>query len=164
MNKELIKKKLDAAFEDFKAAISSHTDINKKRADGGWSVGEIGNHIIKSTQVELNPTKNSDRPYDQHATSIRDLFLNFQLKFPAMPQLQPETKVYSVGELFSDLDRNKENIFNMIDKDDLSEICVDNQLPVWGTLTKYEWLVLFENHIIRHTKQVTDFNAVAPKV
>ncbi|HEX6169675.1 MAG TPA: hypothetical protein VFZ33_08280, partial [Chitinophagaceae bacterium] len=103
----------------------------------------------------------TDRPYDQHATAIRDLFLNFQMKFPAAPALQPDRKRYATGELFSMLDRNLDNILTMIQNDDLTETCVDIQLPGWGALTKYEWLVLFETHIIRHTNQVIEFDKVA---
>ena len=43
MDKELLKTKIETAFENFKAAIRQHADINKKRADGGWAVGEIAN-------------------------------------------------------------------------------------------------------------------------
>lgn len=161
MNKELIKQKIETAFADFKTAIQQHSAINKKRIDGGWSVGEIANHIIKGTIVNLGATKKIERPYDQHAASIRDLFLNFQAKFPAAPILQPDSKQYSNDELFSQLDENKNNIIRMIEQDDLTNTCIDIQLPVWGTLTKYEWLVLFENHIIRHTKQINDFAKVA---
>ena len=163
MNKELIKENLANAFENFKAAISNHTDINKKRADGGWSVGEIGNHLIKSTGSDWGTTKKADRPYDQHAHAIKDLFLNFELKFPSQPILQPDSKVYAVGEIFTALDSNLHNINTLIDNDDLTDICTDIQLPVWGVLTKYEWLILIENHIIRHTKQVNDFDTLTDK-
>jgi hypothetical protein len=161
VDKQLIKEKIAMAFQNFTSAIGAHTDINKKRADGGWSVGEIGAHIIKSTRVQFGNTKKTDRPYDLHANSIRDLFLNFNMKFPAMPELQPEAKQYSTGELFAALDRNKDAVFTMIDKDDITETCIDIELPVWGALTKYEWLVLMENHIIRHTRQVNEFDKVA---
>ena len=161
MDRDLIKQKMQQAFTNFKTAILHHSDINKKRADGGWSVGEIANHIVKGTQINLGATKETDRPFDQHAASIRDLFLNFQMKFPAAPMLQPDPKKYSAGELFALLDENKDNILEMIEKDDLTQTCVDIQLPVWGILTKYEWLVLFENHIIRHTNQVKDFNRLS---
>jgi len=160
MDKVLLEQKIERAFVDFKTAIQQHTDINKKRADGGWSVGEIADHIVKGTQVDLSITQKKVRPYDQHAASIKDLFLNSQLKFPTAPILQPELKHYSIGELFALLDVNKGAVLSMIEKDDLTETCSVIELPVWGTLTKYEWLVLFENHIIRHTKQINDFSKV----
>ena len=158
MDKDLIKQRIDLAFTAFKSAIQQCSDINRKRSYGGWSVGEIANHIIKGTQTNLGATQKINRPYDLHAASIRDLFLNFQMKFPAAPMLKPDPGPYSKSGLFSNLDRNRDNVLAMIDNDDLTESCIDIQLPVWGALTKYEWLVLFENHIIRHTKQVNDFN------
>ena len=156
----LLKQKMEGVFADFKSAIQQHSDINRKRADGGWTVGEIANHVIKGTGVSFGKTIKTERPYDQNADSIKQLFLNFQLKFPAAPILQPDPKEYTAGELFSLLDENKDNILIMIEEDDLTETCLEISLPVWGTLTKYEWLVLIENHLIRHTKQVNDFDRV----
>ena len=161
MDKDLIIHRMAVAFANFKTAVQQHADINKKRADGGWSVGEIADHIVKSTQTNLGETKKTDRPYDKHAADIRNLFLNFQMKFQAAPALQPDHKQYATGELFSMLDRNLDNIRTMVENDDLTETCVDIQLPGWGALTKFEWLVLFETHIIRHTKQVIEFDKEA---
>jgi methyl halide transferase len=160
MDKDLLKEQIHTAFENFKTAIRQHTDINKKRADGGWTVGEIGNHIIKSTGSDFGRTKKTERPYNQHAAAIRDLFLDFTAKLSAARVLEPDEKKYSLMELFTSLDYNKEMLFKMIDKDDLTEICIDIELPVWGSLTKYEWLLLIENHTIRHTRQVVDFDPV----
>lgn len=161
MNKILLKENIETVFKNFQTAILKHMDINKKRADGGWSVGEIANHIIKSTQDDLGATKKTKRPYDKNAASIKETFLNFNLKFPAAPFLQPDSKEYTEQELFALLDNSKNGIIKMINEEDLTETCTDIELPIWGCLTKYEWLVLFENHIIRHTKQINDFNTAA---
>lgn len=158
MDKELLKQNIENAFANFKAAIALHKNINTKRADGGWSVGETGNHIVKSTGVDFGATQSTERAYDQHAASIKNLFLNFQLKFPANPMLHPDAKQYSSDEIFSSLDKNIEAVLDIISNEDLTKTCIDIELPVWGTLTKYEWLVLMENHIIRHTRQVRYFN------
>ncbi|HEY0678588.1 MAG TPA: DinB family protein [Chitinophagaceae bacterium] len=155
MDKELIKAKIASAFDNFKNAIQQHSDINGKRADGGWSVGEIANHIIKGTKVNLSTTKQTERSHDKYADEIKNLFLDYNRKFPSAPFLQPDSKQYSIGEVFTSLDESRNDILKMIENDDLTETCVDVELPVWGNLTKYEWLVLFENHIIRHTRQVT---------
>lgn len=160
MNKELIKKNIEIAFAHFKTAISRHPNINKKRADGGWTVGEIGAHIINSTGTRLGNTKKTERPYDQYAAEIKNFFLNFQLKFPAFKGTEPKEKNYSTAELFSLLDKNKEALFSRIDSDDLTELNMGIEFPGWGPLTKYEWLVLVENHIIRHTHQVNEFNNI----
>lgn len=157
MDKNLLKQNITNAFDNFKAEIKKHTDINQKRNDGGWSIGEIGDHIIKSTNSHWGATKKTDRPYDKYEKEIKELFLNFEMKFPAATQLQPQMKNYTVAELFSSIDINLKDIIQVIDTDDLTEICTDTQLPVWGTLTKFEWLTLIENHIIRHTHQINKF-------
>jgi hypothetical protein len=159
MNQKKLKNGLSTAFHNFRNAIDKHQDINSKRADGGWSVGEIGNHIVKSTGTEYGASGKTERPYDQHAQAIKEMFLNFNMKFHAMPFLIPDAKEYTKSELFDALDANLKAVYQMIETENLTETCTDIELPVWGCLTKYEWLVLMENHIIRHTKQVTNFNS-----
>lgn len=155
-----LKENIEIAFKNFQTAIQKHVDINKKRADGGWSVGEIADHIIKSTQSDFGATKKTERTYDKNVASIRETFLNFKLKFPAAPFLQPNSRQYSVQELFISLDNNMNSIVKMINEENLTETCSNIELPVWGCLTKYEWLVLIENHLVRHTKQINDFYAI----
>lgn len=163
MNKEVIKQKIENAFSNFEAAIQQHENINVKRVDGGWSVGEIGDHIVIGTIADFGPTRKTERPYDANAESIRETFLNFALKFPAAPFLHPDAKQYVKAALMADLKRNKAALLAMTDKDDLTETCTHIELPVWGHLTKYEWLVLIENHIIRHTRQIHEFKPAKNK-
>lgn len=159
MNKKKIQDNIETAFSGFTSALHKHSNLNQKRADGGWSVGEIANHIIKSTNTNFGNTALADRPYDQHAADIKKLFLNFEVKFPAVPFLVPDSKQYSLDPLLASLNKQKESVIQMIRNEDLTELCVDIALPGWGNLTKYEWLVLMENHIIRHSRQVNDFHS-----
>jgi hypothetical protein len=160
MNKNDLKARIETVFSNFIHAIQQHPDINKKRADGGWSVGQIANHILKGTDTNLGSTKKTDRPYDKNAEIIKALFLDFNKKFVNAPEIEPDVKLYSNEDLTASLVESREKVFLMIDNEDLTEICVDWELPEWGNLTKYECVILFENHIIRHTKQVADFNKV----
>jgi hypothetical protein len=161
MNKIDLKLRIETVISNFINAIQQRTDINKKRADGGWSVGEIGNHIVKGTDTNLGSAKKTERPYDKNADAIKALFLDFSKKFPTAPDLEPDAKHYSKEDLIFSLRESQAGIFQMIDNEDLTETCVDWELPLWGHLTKYECVILYENHIIRHTKQVIDFNKIS---
>jgi hypothetical protein len=158
MDKNDLKLRFETVFNNFIDAIQQHADINKKRADGGWSVGQIANHILKGTDTNLGSTKKKERPYDKNADAIKALFLDFGKKFSNAPDIEPDARQYTNEDLIVSLRESREKVFQMIDREDLTETCVDWELPVWGNLTKYECLILFENHIIRHTKQVIDFN------
>jgi len=160
MNKNDLKLRIETVFNNFINAIQQHADINKKRADGGWSVGQIANHILKGPDTNLGSTKKTERPYDKNADAIKALFLDFGKKFPNAPDIEPDAKHYTKEDLVVSLRESRGKIFQMIGQEDLTETCVDWQVPVWGNLTKYECVILYENHIIRHTKQVIDFNKV----
>jgi hypothetical protein len=160
MNKNDLKLRIDTVFNNFINAIQQHVDINKKRADGGWSVGQIADHILKGTDTNLGSTKKTERPYNKNAGAIKTLFLDFGKKFSTAPDIEPDAKQYTKDNLIVSLRESQKKISQMIDKEDLTETCVDWELPTWGNLTKYECVILYENHIIRHTKQVIDFNKV----
>jgi hypothetical protein len=160
MNKQDLKNRIEIAFNNFINAIQQHTDVNKKRADGGWSVGEIASHILKSTSTDLGNTRKTERPFDKNAEDIKNLFLDFNTKFKNAPNLEPDHRQYSKEEIIRSLQANCNNILKMIDHDDLTETCIDWSVPGWGNLTKYECVILFETHTIRHTWQVNQFNSV----
>jgi hypothetical protein len=160
MNKNDLKLRIESVFNNFINAIQAHADINKRRADGGWSVGQIGNHILKGTDTNLGSAKKTERPYDKNADAIKTLFLDFEQKFSNAPDIEPDVRQYTKEDLIVSLRESREKVFQMIDGEDLTETCVDWELPVWGNLTKYECVILYENHVIRHTKQVIDFHKI----
>jgi hypothetical protein len=160
MKKPDLKSRITTVFNNFITAISQHADINKKRADGGWSVGQIADHLVKGTDTNLGATKKTDRPYDKNAAEIKALFLDFTKKFPSDPSIRPDEKQFSKNDLISTLRKSCENVLRMIDNEDLTVTCIDWEIPGWGNLTKYECVILYENHIIRHTKQVRDFDKI----
>lgn len=159
MDKARIKAQLDKVFGNFQEALQQHDHINTKRADGGWSVGEIADHVLKSTGPDFATlTKETSREYDRYAANIRETFLHFDVKFEADPFLHPDHKTYTLSKLMERLEKNKTGLKKLVDENDLTRTCTTVELPGWGHLTVYEWLVLIENHMIRHTKQVNDFN------
>src|SRR5688572_616485 len=125
MNKNDLKLRIETVFNNFINAIQQHADINKKRADGGWSVGQIGNHILKGTDTNLGSTKKTERPYDKNADAIKALFLDFDQKFSNAPDIEPDVKHYTKEDLIVSLRESREGVSQMIDEDDLTETCVD---------------------------------------
>ena len=160
MDKVNLKLRIETVFDNFINAVQQHADINTKRADGGWSVGQIGSHILKGTDTNLGSVKKTERPYDENAGTIKALFLDFDKKFSTAPDLEPDIKQFIKEDLIGSLQESQEKIIQMIEREDLTETCVDWELPVLGNLTKYECVILYENHVIRHTRQVIDFHKV----
>ena len=121
-------------------------------------MGQIADHILKGTDTNLGSTKKTERPYNKNADAIKAMFLDFGKKFSTAPDIEPDARQYAKEDLIVALRESQKKVFQMIDKEDLTETCVDWELPTWGNLTKYECVILYENHIIRHTNQVIDFN------
>jgi hypothetical protein len=157
MNKQDLKNRIEAVFNNFIDAVKKHDDINKKRADGGWTVGEIADHILKGTGTDLGKTEKTTRAYDKNVADIKNVFLDFKRKLKNAPNLEPDHKQYSKDDVLRDLATNRNNVLKMIDTEDLTETCIDWSVPGWGNLTKYECVILYEVHTFRHTRQVNEF-------
>jgi len=111
MSKNDLKLRNEIVFNSFINAIQQHADINKQSADGDWSVGEIGNHILKGTDTNLGSTKKKQRPYDKNADAIKALFLDFGKKFSSAPDIEPEEKQYTKQYLIVSLRESQEIFF-----------------------------------------------------
>jgi hypothetical protein len=153
----LLKNDISKAFFDFKRAINANRKINVKYSIDTWSVGEIAEHILLGAKVDFSNTQKTERPFDLQVNSIKEFFLDFAQKHESMPILRPEHKDYQLNEILLRLDDFERNLLNVIDKDDLTEECVDDVLLTgWGYLTKYEWIHLHQYHIIRHMNQIVN--------
>jgi hypothetical protein len=131
VNKNDLKLGIETVFNNFINAIHQRADINKKRADG--LVGRSDwQPYPKRDRHDLGSTKKTERQYDKNADAVKALFMDFCKKFSTAPDIEPDAKQYSKEDLMVSLLESQEEIFQMIDKEDLTETCVDWELPGWG--------------------------------
>ncbi|POY34997.1 hypothetical protein C3K47_17215 [Solitalea longa] len=132
-------------------------NIDKQPAFGGWSAGEVAEHIIKATKgVPDESTKEPDRPYDQHVEAVKILFQDFATKLNAPAFVLPEKKKHDLSALLKDLNRNKNLHIEIIQTKDLKQVCLGYEFPRFGFFTRYEWLMFALYHVQRHTHQLKE--------
>lgn len=157
LEKDLLRKSLTTAFDEFIDAFTSFDEkvINRKPFPTSWTPVQVALHIIMATDgVPDSSTKASDREVDLCLPAIRPWWENLNQKFNSPEPLKPDDKPRTKNEIVNELNRVKALDLHIIDEKDLTEICLDLELPTIGYLTRYEWLWFMQMHLKRHSYQL----------
>lgn len=157
MDKSGLQQQIADVFESFITLLSplSSEIINASPKQGSWTIGQLAQHVILATSgVPDTKSKPAGRPYDQLEPSIKGTFLNYELKMQSPEFIAPEKRKYEREELLTALKKNKLELADIIKEKDLTELCLDMELPNWGYLTRFEWIKLITYHVERHTQQL----------
>ncbi|MDC7999921.1 DinB family protein [Aequorivita todarodis] len=129
--------------------------LNEVPFEGSWTAGQTVEHIIicGSGIPDLHTTE-TNRPYDEKVEAIKDLFLNFDLKFKADPSLEPRSTSHTKDGLVQKIKEIKDHLKNIAETKELKALCEDMEFPSFGFLTRYEWLRFILFHTQRHIHQL----------
>jgi|GEM_PF-6325969 len=159
MTNTKLKTEMKQAFDDAMAVLAtySYEELNAPQGAGRWTKAQLGQHLVIATGTGFDMhTKPAERPYDKWAEDIEKVFSDHSKKYNAPELTKPEQTTYTSEQLIAALKKNLTDIEQMIGTTDLTEQCTDIELPGWGNLTRYEWLVLILFHLKRHTKQLRE--------
>jgi hypothetical protein len=133
-------------------------DINQVPFEGSWTAGQVCEHVNLSVSGIINtlkaPAEVTERIPDQHAQELRDMFLNFDLKFTAAPTLMPEGMAHDKKKLANTLAGTFESLVGIIQTEDLTGTFAGFKFPGMGPLTRLEWVYLTIYHTQRHIHQI----------
>lgn len=161
-DKAAIRQALTVAFSDFTSAFDqvNENTINRKPTAESWTPAQVAEHIILATagvpDGHLTPlsSRRQDGTYDSLLSKIRPWWEDLNQKFESPEVLRPGNQPGDKKALLSAIGENLKRDLLIIDNLDLTEICLDFELPGVGYLTRYEWLWFIEMHLRRHTYQL----------
>lgn len=131
--------------------------INRTPSNGGWTAGQVGEHLLKSygfVETMEGNTGPAGRPAHEKIEMVKSVFLNFEIKLSAAPGIQPSASPKDRDLLLKTLGERMTQIRTVMATKDLTALCTDEELPVFGTLTRLEWVYLAIFHTRRHTRQL----------
>ncbi len=147
-------------FEELLSLGGSFTDdrFNVKPAAGGWTAGQILQHIKLSagnisTLLGSN-TAETDRDPQEHIDQLRSIFMDFGSKMQAPAFIVPEDKHYDRDRMMAYFQSLKEEMAEIIENDDLSLTCLNFTMPGFPPFTRVEWLAFVMFHTQRHIHQL----------
>lgn len=131
--------------------------LNRIPSHGGWTAAQIGEHLLKSYAVvkTLNgTTKPTQRPADKKIKSIKNLFLDFNVKMESPEFIVPSPDPIDKETLLTSLEKRVKQILEVIDTKDLTVTCEDYAIPEYGEFTRLEWVYFCLYHTQRHVHQL----------
>ena len=133
-------------------------EINTVPFGGGWTAGQVAQHVHKSDQgmlMELTgPVKRENRRPDQFSDMISKSFLDFETKLQSPAFILPETRDYKKDFIIARFEETRLKIGEAAQVSDLAETCTAFPFPGIGELTKLEIINFIIVHTKRHTHQL----------
>jgi hypothetical protein len=157
LEKENLQHALTSAFDEFIDAFSAFDEshINTRSEPGTWTPAQVATHIILATDgLPDHSAQPSGREADLFLPRIRPWWEDLNQKFKSPEPLAPDDQVKARQSVLDDLLRVRKKDLNILATQDLTQICLDVELPGVGYLTRYEWLWFIEMHLKRHTFQL----------
>ena len=140
---------------------------DKNPTKNSWSVGQVMEHILKANSglktLFAENIGETDRPIDEKIPVIKSVFLDFSTKLDAPGFIIPIETVHDKQQQLDKVKALKNDTLQLIDSSDLSKTCKGFELPVFGYLTRLEWINFTLFHAQRHTEQVRKIIAVLDK-
>jgi len=140
--------------------LATFTDdqLNTQPAYGGWTAGQVAEHLLLSGGVvetiagRTAPT--TDRQPDARCPIIASIFLDFSTKLPSPDFIIPSNGYHDKPEILGKTKVVWDKIGEGIRLLDLSVTCTDFEFPTIGYLTRLEMLWFYVWHTQRHLHQL----------
>jgi hypothetical protein len=138
--------------------------VNTVPFKGSWTAAQVADHILKSCNgmdtLLSGPGKPANREPDERAEEFRNLFLNFDIKFPSPDFILPDERDFTVKELTVALQFVKDAVLKAIPHSNLSEVPpLGEDHPLNGS-TKLELLHFITYHTMRHNHQIRKISSI----
>lgn len=137
---------------------------DKNPAENSWSVGQTMEHILKACsgfgKLITENIAETDRFIDEKIPVIKSIFLDFSTKLQAPDFIVPTETSHNKQQQLEALEAIKNETISLAKSLDLSKTCMNFELPVFGYLTRLEWINFTLFHTQRHTQQVRNILAV----
>ena len=132
-------------------------ELNLKPTNGGWTPGQISDHIHKSyasARTMIGHTESTNRAPDEKVQSIKDIFTDFTIQMKSPVAILPTEQRLDKSMVLSNLRDRVKQINEIINTQDLSKICLDFIIPEYGAFTVLEWAWFNTYHTQRHLHQL----------
>lgn len=128
--------------------------FNQKPSTGGWSAGEIAEHLLLfdirvNTVLAGNPVP-IDRDPQEKVNAFQERLADRENKIDAPPFLLPSDVTKDPVALSDKILTERRKLNQTILDNDLSLLFPDTPHRLFGTLTGIEWVQLLIHHCDRH--------------
>ena len=160
MNKERVKDDLVESTKSLMNILSSVSQekFNKKPEEGGWTVGMTVEHLIKveygTLKLFSGPVEKSGRNPKQKIEKIQERLLDFDTAMTAYGPIIPDEKPKDKSKALGKIQDIRQKLTGLIEIVDLEEMVTGFEHPLFGYLTRVEWIYFNIYHSRRHINKI----------
>jgi uncharacterized damage-inducible protein DinB len=164
---------LEQSRRGFVQAIEGLTDAQWtwKPFGGGWSVGEVAEHVVLAEFMVFNVVRRTmralsdpdwSRKTGSKTATLRRLLLERGGKANAPDSLVPREHL-NVAEAKARFDRGRERIVAFVTEGGgpLKEQVLTHPMAAFGDLNAHQWLLYLPLHTMRHVQQIAEIKSSA---
>lgn len=122
-----------------------------------WSAGQVAEHLIKvetgTVRLFKGESAEGKRDADGKVGEIAEKLLNYEKSFNAFGAILPDEEPKNKDRALNKLQDIRQRLASYIELQDLTEL-LDFQHPLFGRLTRLEWIYFTIYHGRRHTHQI----------
>jgi predicted transcriptional regulator YdeE len=142
------------ALKDLFATLAIH-QINDIPFAGSWTAAQLLTHVTRSisamAQAMEMPGKPANRDPAARVQELKDMFLDFSVKYVSPSFIVPENKMYKKEAVLADLENCHQQLIQNAAGATVAAII---SLPAFGEITKMELLHFVLYHTQRHIRQL----------
>lgn len=158
MAKELLQELNDTTTELLNIITAfSQEQFNMVPFEGSWTAGQVAEHLRQSygaADVLRGAVQPATRPPDKYVEQLRSTFLNFEVKMKSPDFVVPPDRLYDRETQLKALSEKLAYIRDAVQTLDLTQLCLDFQLPGAEKFTRLEWVYFILYHTQRHIRQI----------
>ncbi|NGP89098.1 DinB family protein [Fodinibius halophilus] len=162
MEKNTLRQKLKASSDSLLHTISTFPDseFNTEPPEGGWSAGQVAEHLVKveggTVRVLTSEGQKADRAPEQYIPIMKKRLLDFESKMQATKPIVPDDQSKDKEDILATLQDIRQRMTSLIETQDLTQRAVAFEHPIFGYLTRVEWIVFVIYHSQRHLYQIKE--------
>lgn len=155
-------KEFDANTAQFIKTIRDTSDelFNLKLDDETWSVADNVEHIIRSEfgmpKLFAGPDEESSHDIERNIEQMKIQFLNREKKSAAPQIVLPTNGDKNKEELITKFSSNRKKTLELVNSSNLDKTCLLYKNPVFGFVSRREWLYFSLVHCQRHQLQIDE--------
>jgi hypothetical protein len=139
--------------------LENHSnEVLNLRKENQWSVLDCVEHLFALEsllkKVIAGTTEKTERDPEEKVELIKQVFRNHERKLNAPAPIAPGNQDKDKASLLLSFSQNRNELAQILDKEDVTRTCLDFSHHFFKQLTRYEWANFILYHSERHQDQV----------
>ena len=139
------------------------TKFNTLPSGDEWSAGQVCEHLIKvetgTLRLYTGKTESCDRDPEEKITTIKKRLGDRDTKMSAFGPIIPDENPKNKTKVLEKLQDIRQRLTSLIEVHELTELVLGFDHPLFGRLTRIEWIYFSIYHSRRHIYQIQEIAA-----